>query len=112
LNPNLRASIKPVARKKNNHYIIKTIQVNKMKNLTILPIMLALISCAGTGDPQGPTDPSNPVTPPAVPQKSPHGYVVGGDPERFGGFIGDCSSDENFAYYWQCQSENAGNDFH
>ena len=82
-----------------------------MKNLTILTIMLALISCAGTGDPQGPEAPLNPVIPVGA-QKSPHGYVVGGDPERFGGFIGNCSSDENFPNYWQCQSENAGNDFH
>jgi len=53
----------------------------------------------------------NPVIP-AVPQKSPHGNVLGGAPERFGGFIGNCTSDENFPDYWQCQSENAGNDFH
>ena len=26
----------------------------------------------------------------------------------FGGFEGDCSSDENFPYYWECMSENAG----
>ena len=44
----------------------------------------------------------------AVPQKSPHGYVVGGNPGRFGGFIGDCTSDENFPHYWECQAENAG----
>lgn len=44
--------------------------------------------------------------------KSPHGYVISGPKARFGGFIGDCSSDENFPYYWQCQAENEGNDFH
>jgi len=44
--------------------------------------------------------------------KSPHGYVINGPKERFGGFVGDCASDENFPYYWQCQSENAGRDFH
>ena len=81
-----------------------------MKNLAVLLIFLSLVSCAGTGGPQGPQKPLNPVTR-AVLQKSPHGYVVGGDPERFGGFIGDCTSDENFPYYWKCQSENAGNDF-
>ena len=43
--------------------------------------------------------------------KSPHGYVIGGPKERFGGFVGNCASDENFPYYWQCQSENAGHDF-
>ena len=82
-----------------------------MKNLTVLFIMLSLVSCVGAGDPQGPTDPLNQVIP-AVPQKTPHGYVVGGGPERFGGFIGNCTSDENFPHYWQCLSENAGNNFH
>jgi len=41
--------------------------------------------------------------------KSPHGYVVDGPKGRFGGFLGDCSSEENFQYYWMCQDENAGN---
>ena len=58
---------------------------------------------------QGPEEPLNPV---AAVEKSPQGYVVGGDPGRFGGFIGDCTDDENFIYFWKCQSENAGNDFH
>ena len=82
-----------------------------MKNLAVLIMVLSLVSCVGAGDPQGSADPLNPVIP-AVPQKTPHGYVVGGDPERFGGFIGNCTSDENFSNYWQCQSETAGNDFH
>ena len=82
-----------------------------MKHLAVLFMMVNLISCAGWGDPQSPKEPLNPVTA-AGPQKSPQGYVVGGDPERFGGFIGNCTSDENFPFYWQCQSENAGNDFH
>jgi hypothetical protein len=43
--------------------------------------------------------------------KSPHGYVIDGPPKSFGGFVGDCASDENFPYYWQCQSENAGHGF-
>jgi hypothetical protein len=43
--------------------------------------------------------------------KSPHGYVIDGPKERFGGFVGNCASDENFPFYWQCQAENAGNDF-
>ena len=55
--------------------------------------------------------PLNPAAP-AGPQKTPHGYIAGGDPERFGGFLGNCTSDENFPFYWQCQAENAGNDFH
>ena len=82
-----------------------------MKNLTVLLIMWSLVSCVGASDPQGPKEPLNPVIP-AVPQKSPPGYVVGGDPERFGGFIGNCTSDDNFPHYWQCLSENAGNNFH
>ena len=40
--------------------------------------------------------------------KSPHGYVINGPKSRFGGFIGDCSSDENFKDYWECQAENGG----
>jgi hypothetical protein len=43
--------------------------------------------------------------------KSPHGYVINGSKERFGGFIGDCSSDENFPLYWECQAENGGESF-
>ena len=80
-----------------------------MKNLGLLLLILSLTACAGTGNSKGPQKPLNPVTE-AVPQKSPHGYVVGGDPGRFGGFIGDCTSDENFPHYWECQAENAGND--
>ncbi len=41
--------------------------------------------------------------------KSPHGYVIDGPSARFGGFLGNCSSDENFQHYWMCQDENAGN---
>jgi hypothetical protein len=37
--------------------------------------------------------------------KSPNGYVINGPKARFGGFIGNCSSDENFPYYWECQAE-------
>ena len=40
--------------------------------------------------------------------KSPHGYVIDGPRARFGGFLGDSSSDENFQHYWMCQDENAG----
>ena len=43
--------------------------------------------------------------------KSPHGYVINGSTERFGGFIGDCASDENFPLYWECQAENGGESF-
>ena len=44
--------------------------------------------------------------------KSPHGYVINGPKAIFGGFIGDCASDENFPYYWECQAENGGESFH
>ena len=49
----------------------------------------------------------------AKPIKSPHGYIITQDyePGRFGGFIGDCSDDKNWPYYWQCMSENSGNGF-
>ena len=45
------------------------------------------------------------------PIKSPHGYIIDKDyePGRFGGFVGDCTDDKNWPYYWQCMSENAGN---
>jgi len=85
--------------------------VEKMKNMAILLVILSLASCVGAGHLQGPQKRLNPV-PREVAQKSPHGYVVGGDPERFGGFVGDCTSEKNFRFYWKCQSENAGNDFH
>lgn len=49
----------------------------------------------------------------AKPIKSPHGYIITKDyePSRFGGFIGDCSDDKNWPYYWECMSENSGNGF-
>ena len=43
--------------------------------------------------------------------KSPHGYVINGPKASFGGFIGDCASDENFPLYWECQAENGGDSF-
>ena len=43
--------------------------------------------------------------------KSPHGYVIKGPKGTFGGFIGDCASDENFPYYWECQRESAGDNY-
>ena len=50
---------------------------------------------------------------PAKPIKSPHGYIITKDyePDGFGSFIGDCSDDKNWSYYWQCMSENSGNGF-
>jgi hypothetical protein len=91
--------------------IFKSTPVTEMKHLAYLLVILSLAACVGSGDPQGPEEPLNPVSR-AVAKKPPHGYVTGGDPSRFGGFIGDCASDENFPHYWECQSENSGNNFH
>ena len=48
---------------------------------------------------------------PPKPVKSPHGYIITKDYElgRFGGFVGDCTDDQNWPYFWQCMSENSGN---
>jgi hypothetical protein len=48
---------------------------------------------------------------PTKPIKSPHGYIIDKDYElgRFGGFIGDCTDEQNWPYYWECMSENSGN---
>ena len=81
-----------------------------MRQLGILFVIISLAACAGSGESDGPAEPIDSVSR-TEPRKSPQGYVIGGDPARFGGFIGDCSSDENFENFWQCQSENAGNDF-
>lgn len=45
--------------------------------------------------------------------KTPQGYIRSDvyQPEKYGGFRGDCASDENFPFYWECMSENAGSDF-
>ena len=43
--------------------------------------------------------------------KSPQGYVINGPKAIFGGYDGDCSSDENFPHYWDCQRERAGDHF-
>ena len=50
---------------------------------------------------------------PDPPKKTPQGYISSEvyRPDKYGGFIGDCASDENFPFYWDCMSENAGNDF-
>ena len=82
-----------------------------MKIFGLVLLIITLAACVAVRNSDGPQKPLNPVTE-AVPQKSPHGYVVGGNPGRFGGFIGDCTSEENFPHYWECQAENAGNGFH
>jgi hypothetical protein len=43
--------------------------------------------------------------------KTSQGLIVNGPKDVFGGFMGDCASDENFSNYWECQAENAGDSF-
>ena len=47
------------------------------------------------------------------PPKTPQGYIRSDvyQPEKYGGFRGDCASDANWPYYWECMSENSGSDF-
>lgn len=93
-----------------------------MKILVVLALMISLLACAAglstdiaeTGSSTGtrPAAETRPNAPePAAPVKSPHGYIIDKDyePGRFGGFIGDCSDNQNWPYFWQCMSENAGN---
>ena len=84
--------------------------VREMRHLAKLLVILSLAACVGTGDPQGPAEPVDPVSP-AENQKSPHGYVINANPGKFGGFIGDCTSDENFPFFWECMRENSGNGY-
>ena len=84
--------------------------------------MINLFACAAgqpSNDALPGTDASNRVTPQkspealesAKPVKSPHGYIITRDHDlgRFGGFVGDCTDDQNWPYFWKCMSENAGN---
>jgi hypothetical protein len=93
-----------------------------MKTLLALIAIISLLACAANlpsnapsiePDRDGKSSAENRpvVKDPAKPLKSPHGYIITKDyqPGGFGGFIGDCSSDKNWPYYWQCMSENAGN---
>jgi hypothetical protein len=93
-----------------------------MKTLLALIAIISLLACAANlpsnapsiePDRDGKSSAENRpvVNDPAKPLKSPHGYIITKDyqPGGFGGFIGDCSSDKNWPYYWQCMSENAGN---
>ena len=90
-----------------------------------LPVLIiGLLACAGTDK----AEMKDQVTPLSVetnenqsvslqtvdsPPKTPQGYIRSDvyQPEKYGGFRGDCSSEENFPYYWECMSENAGNNF-
>ena len=71
-----------------------------MKYPLTLLVILSLVACVvGNGELQGPQEPLDPIAR-VMPQKTRHGYWVGGDPARFGGFIGDCASEEIFPHYW------------
>ena len=100
------------------------INVAPMKYLLVLIAITNLLACAASLSPedsqtkpdltQKATDQNKSDAPDtAKPIKSPHGYIITKDyePGGFGGFIGDCSSDKNWPYYWQCMSENSGNGF-
>ena len=93
-----------------------------LKALMILSVTINLLACAGglsSNVSQPGLTTANTVAPgkqpilsvPAEPIKSPHGYIISKDYElsRFGGFIGNCTDDQNWPYFWQCMSENAGN---
>jgi hypothetical protein len=93
-----------------------------MRALVVIIVIINLFACAGTppsdGSRTGPNT-ANKTSPNVAPNasdstkpvKSPHGYIITKDYElgRFGGFIGDCTDDKNWPYFWQCVSENAGN---
>jgi hypothetical protein len=100
----------------------ETYRVISMKALVVIIVMIGLAACAAnisTGETRSGSgsvkktaaaiDPDASET--TRPIKSPHGYIIDQDyePGRFGGFIGDCTDDQNWPYYWQCMSENAGN---
>ena len=90
-----------------------------------LPLLImGLLACAGTDTaeekdhetpPPVETNENQPVRTQTVdsPPKTPQGYIRSDvyRPEKYGGFRGDCSSEANFPYYWDCMSENAGNNF-
>jgi hypothetical protein len=95
-----------------------------MKCLVALIVIINLMACAVSLSPDvAQTEPDSAqnaavenksdTADSAKPIKSPHGYIITQDyePGRFGGFIGDCSDDKNWPYYWQCMSENSGNGF-
>ena len=80
--------------------------------LWISVLIMGLLACAGTDraeekdqvtPPPTETNKSRSVSTPAVdsPPKTPQGYIRSDvyQPEKYGGFIGDCASDENFPYY-------------
>ena len=85
-------------------------------------LMINLFGCAGTlssDSAQIGLNKTNQTAPQAEPNSldaakpviSPHGYITDKNYElgRFGGFVGDCTDDQNWPYFWQCLSENSGN---
>ena len=93
-----------------------------MRALVFIIVIINLFACAGippSDVSQTGTNTENKTSPNVEPNvsdspkpvKSPHGYIITKDyePGRFGGFIGDCTDDQNWPYFWQCVSENAGN---
>ena len=95
-----------------------------MKHLVALILIGALLACTANLSSEVAKSEANSAPRAAVenksdaagstkPIKSPHGYIITKDykPGGFGGFIGDCSDDKNWPYYWQCMSENSGNGF-
>ena len=88
-----------------------------MRALVVIIVIIHLFACAGTlPSDVSQTGPNTANAKPNAsdsikPVKSPHGYIITKDYEldRFGGFIGDCTDDQNWPYFWQCVSENAGN---
>ena len=93
-----------------------------MRALVIFIVMINLFGCAASLPPD--ESQSNPgtsikATPqgkagtpdPTKPVKSPHGYIITKDYDlgRFGGFVGECTDDQNWPYFWQCMSERSGN---
>jgi hypothetical protein len=95
-----------------------------MQYVWILVFAFSLLACTGINasevnhtspntSAESPANLSDTARKPDPPIKSPHGYIISKDyqPDKYGGFIGDCASDENFPFYWDCQSENAGDNF-
>ncbi|MDJ0987804.1 MAG: hypothetical protein QNJ26_19840 [Desulfobacterales bacterium] len=94
-----------------------------MKVMLTLIVTLMIYACAASppsNNGQPATDTANQAAPqnepeasstPAKPAKSPHGYVIDRDHDlgRFGGFVGDCTDEQNWPHFWKCQSENSGN---
>ena len=93
-----------------------------MRALAIYIVLINLFGCAVTQpsyDTQSAENSTHKTAPqaepnssdPTKPIKSPHGYIITKDYElgRFGGFVGNCTDDQNWPYFWQCVSENAGN---